>query len=198
MSIKILGGMAKGTTLILPDLKTLRPTSVILRRKLFDATQNVDYECLVDFFAGTGGIGLEAASRGVLDIIFIEYDKSVQGFLKKNIESLKMSFQKQGHEVPRIKIYEGAFNKFFKLIKETYLAWPNDFQKKVVFFFDPPYEKYKEIGPFLIQEFFEDNWFKGQLWIESDEKKGRKLKDWPGEGHKVLTQGDSYILLVKP
>jgi 16S rRNA (guanine966-N2)-methyltransferase len=63
MSIKILGGIAKGTILFLPDEKLTRPTLVLLKRKIFDAIQNFDGKIFIDACAGSGAIGLEAWSR---------------------------------------------------------------------------------------------------------------------------------------
>ena len=72
MSVKILGGPLKGLDLKVCDSKTLRPTSVMLRRKIFDSHQNLEGFFFVDACAGTGAVGIEAFSRGAQKSYFFE------------------------------------------------------------------------------------------------------------------------------
>jgi 16S rRNA (guanine966-N2)-methyltransferase len=60
MALKILQGEAKGLSLVAPSSGT-RPTSVLLRRKVFDAHQDMSDSIFIDCCAGTGAMGLEAS-----------------------------------------------------------------------------------------------------------------------------------------
>ena len=64
MSIKILAGELKGMGIAVPSSDQLRPTSIMLRKKIFDASQGLDIRWFVDLLAGSGSVGLEAVSRG--------------------------------------------------------------------------------------------------------------------------------------
>jgi 16S rRNA (guanine966-N2)-methyltransferase len=72
MSIKILGGVAKGFTLVTPSESITRPTSVLLKRRLFDFYQNLNGHYFIDLCAGSGSIGIEAASRGAYPVLLVE------------------------------------------------------------------------------------------------------------------------------
>src|SRR3990172_5277353 len=95
MSIKILGGIAKGTILFLPNEKLARPTLVLLKRKIFDAAQNFEGSIFIDACAGSGAIGLEAWSRGADRVYLIESDKKVFDCLLKNTEKIEKHFNQE-------------------------------------------------------------------------------------------------------
>lgn len=72
----------------------LRPTSDRVRESLFNMLQNrLDFEGLVvlDLFAGTGALGLEAISRGAGYVTFVEQARFSQKIIKQNIDLLKCS-----------------------------------------------------------------------------------------------------------
>ena len=61
--MEILGGLAKGMVLKVPEGREVRPTSVRSRRALFDMLGDLTGERFCDLFAGSGAVGIEAASR---------------------------------------------------------------------------------------------------------------------------------------
>jgi 16S rRNA (guanine966-N2)-methyltransferase len=71
--VRIVGGLYKRTPLSVPDLPGLRPTPDRVRETLFNwlAGFTEGTRCL-DLFAGTGALGLEAASRGAKEVLLIE------------------------------------------------------------------------------------------------------------------------------
>ena len=89
MSIRILGGLGKGHVLEVPPENITRPTSVMLRRKLFDRYQDISDYTFIDICAGSGAMGLEAISRGAKKVIFIENSQKALSILKKNIKSIR-------------------------------------------------------------------------------------------------------------
>jgi 16S rRNA (guanine966-N2)-methyltransferase len=69
----------------------LRPTSDRLRETLFNVIgPRVGCSRFVDTFAGTGAVGIEALSRGALDVVFIEKHPPAATLIKKNLESLEI------------------------------------------------------------------------------------------------------------
>lgn len=87
---QILGGEFKGRRLQVPQGKTTRPTLAIMRKALFDILQqDVQEAAVLDLFAGSGSIGLEALSRGAKAATFVESDRGAIQCLKGNITLCK-------------------------------------------------------------------------------------------------------------
>lgn len=77
-SVRIIGGRWRGTRLPVPDAPGLRPTSDRVRETLFNWLQPVlPGARVLDLFAGTGALGLEAASRGAARVQLVEADPSL-------------------------------------------------------------------------------------------------------------------------
>lgn len=192
MSIRILGGLAKGLELGVPRGDRIRPTSVMLRRKVFDSYQADLPELFIDGFAGTGAVGLEALSRGVEEAIFIEKDPKVYSHLQKNCEKLKSKIETNYQNIKM------PFEKYIHKFKDIYLAKEEYIQKNTVIFFDPPYASHQKFTKLLDELFFNGDWFKGSLWIESDDKKGLSLSFWNEKNlspSKVFEHGDNFICI---
>jgi len=199
MSIKILGGIAKGTILFLPNEKITRPTLVLLKRKIFDAIQNYDGKIFIDACAGSGAIGLEAWSRGADKVFFVESDKKVFDCLLKNIEKFRKHFDQEIKD-RNLEVILTSFEKFLpKFIKE-YLKWDAAAQRNCIIFFDPPYALHDFYKKVILEEMSKDGWFKGHIWVESDEKKGIPFSFWkdkPIEITRSYAHGHSYIFMAK-
>lgn len=85
--MRIIAGRMKGRTLEGPAGPGLRPTSDALRETLFNVIgPRVAGARVLDGFAGTGAIGLEAISRGAAHVTFVERDRRALAVLAKNIE----------------------------------------------------------------------------------------------------------------
>ena len=92
--MRIVGGKAKGTILLSPAGKnTTRPTLGRVRESIFNVLANVGLEeaKVLDIFAGTGAMGLEALSRGAAEAVFI--DRTTSDIIRKNAERCHMSGQ---------------------------------------------------------------------------------------------------------
>lgn len=199
MSIKILGGIAKGTILFLPDEKLTRPTLVLLKRKIFDAVQDFEGKIFIDACAGSGAIGLEAWSRGAKKVYLIEPDKKVFNCLLKNVEKFKNYFAQEAEERKLEKILS-SFEKFLPIFIKEYLTWDNEAKENSIIFFDPPYALHSFYKNIILEEMRKNDWFKGQIWVESDEKKGIPFSFWkdkPIEITRSYAHGYSYIFMAK-
>jgi 16S rRNA (guanine966-N2)-methyltransferase len=87
---RIVAGVAGGRRLAVPPRGT-RPTSERVREALFSAIESaieLDGARVLDLYAGSGALGLEALSRGAADVTFVEHDQSAIAVLRKNIASV--------------------------------------------------------------------------------------------------------------
>lgn len=95
--MRIVGGAWRGRTLVAPAGTTTRPTADRLRQTIFDILLHAPWagrDMLVgaqvlDAFAGTGALGLEALSRGAVHACFIERDRAALATLKANVAACR-------------------------------------------------------------------------------------------------------------
>ncbi|MDW8801068.1 16S rRNA (guanine(966)-N(2))-methyltransferase RsmD [Clostridium sp. A1-XYC3] len=126
--MRIIAGLAKGRKLLSPiGAGTTRPTLDRIKESMFSIIQNRVYGSrTLDVFAGTGSLGLEAASRGAKECYLIDKSPQTYPFLAKNIENLKF-----GHICKSLNM-------------DSYKALEDLARKGLVFdiiFLDPPYLK---------------------------------------------------------
>lgn len=95
--MRIVAGQWRGRTLVAPAGATTRPTADRVRQALFDMLLHapwggrdlLDGATVLDAFAGTGALGLEALSRGAARAIFIERDRPALAALRANIAACR-------------------------------------------------------------------------------------------------------------
>ena len=84
--IRIIAGSLKGRRIAGPDWPGLRPTSDRLRESLFNVLAgSVAGARVLDGFAGTGAVGIEALSRGAAHVTFVEQDPRALGLIGENL-----------------------------------------------------------------------------------------------------------------
>jgi 16S rRNA (guanine966-N2)-methyltransferase len=91
--MRIVGGSLRGRVLKAPQSQSIRPTSDRLRESVFDILAHayddpVAGARVIDLFAGTGGLGLEALSRGAERVLFVDDGAEARALLRANIEAL--------------------------------------------------------------------------------------------------------------
>ena len=87
--MRIIAGALKGRRLVTPRGDTTRPTADQVRIALMDTlTPRLPAARVLDLFAGAGGVGLEALSRGAAHATFVERDPRAVAALRANIEAL--------------------------------------------------------------------------------------------------------------
>ena len=125
--MRIVAGKNKGNILKSPKDLSIRPTSEKAREALFDILgTSVRESCFLDLFAGTGAVGIEALSRGVKKVIFIEKEPKCIKIIKKNLEKTE--------NIQNAVVYKIDFLTGLKLLaKKNYLL---DY-----IFLDPPYNR---------------------------------------------------------
>src|SRR5262249_51334975 len=92
--MRIVGGRFKGRTIAAPEGRETRPTSDRTREAMFNVLAHADWapgmegRRVLDLFAGSGALGLEALSRGAAFALFVETDAAARGVIRDNIEAL--------------------------------------------------------------------------------------------------------------
>lgn len=92
--MRIVAGQFKGRAIKAPSGRDTRPTSDRARESLFNVlahaewSSGVEGQRVLDLFAGSGALGLEAMSRGAAFALFVETDSAARGAIRDNIEAL--------------------------------------------------------------------------------------------------------------
>ena len=95
-NVRIIGGRWRGTRLPVPDAPGLRPSSDRVRETLFNWLQpKLPGARVLDLFAGSGVLGLEALSRGAREALLVERDPALVEALHRSIERLQARDQAQ-------------------------------------------------------------------------------------------------------
>jgi len=94
--MRIVGGRLRGRPLAGPRTNAIRPTSDRLRESLFNILVHAHAlpapeTRVLDLFAGTGALGLEAISRGAAHALFVDNSVEGRGLIRQNIESLGLT-----------------------------------------------------------------------------------------------------------
>ncbi|MDP3897808.1 MAG: 16S rRNA (guanine(966)-N(2))-methyltransferase RsmD [Mesorhizobium sp.] len=91
--MRIVGGEFRGRTLLAPRSNDIRPTSDRTREAVFNVLAHrfpdrLEGQRVLDLFAGTGALGLEAISRGASFCLFIEESAEGRGLVRNNVEAM--------------------------------------------------------------------------------------------------------------
>lgn len=91
---RIISGLAGGRRIRTPAGSGTRPTSDRVREALFSRLEHLDVvnrAHVLDLYAGSGALGLEAASRGAASVLFVESDRAAAVVVRKNIAELDLA-----------------------------------------------------------------------------------------------------------
>ena len=91
--MRVVGGRLKGRTLASPSTQQIRPTADRLRESLFNILAHayddpITDSRMLDLFAGTGALSIEAASRGAKFTLFVDNGAEARALLRNNVEAL--------------------------------------------------------------------------------------------------------------
>lgn len=94
--MRIVGGDLRGRTLLTPRSSAIRPTTDRTREAVFNVLAHafpgrIDGARVLDLFAGTGALGIEALSRGAAFCVFIEDSVEGRGLVRGNVEALGLT-----------------------------------------------------------------------------------------------------------
>src|SRR4051812_39737816 len=127
--MRIVGGRLRGRTLAAPRSQAIRPTADRTRETLFNILAHaygdpVSGARVLDLFAGTGALGLEAISRGAAFALFVDIGAEARALLRANVEALGL----------------GGVTRIFRR-DATRLGAAHPVEPFSLVFLDPPYGK---------------------------------------------------------
>ena len=128
--MRVIAGRLGGRRLSAPRGRTTRPTSDRVREALFSMLGPIDGASVLDLFAGTGALGIEALSRGAAKALFVERDAAAVAALKGNLARLEL-----GEPQARVRVGEALVAlRSARRAGETY----------DLVFVDPPYGQLRD------------------------------------------------------
>ena len=89
--MRIVAGSRKGHRIDAPKGAATRPTGDRVREAVFSIIGPVDGAAVLDLFAGSGAMGLEALSRGAASCVFVERDRTAARVIQANLEKLRLT-----------------------------------------------------------------------------------------------------------
>lgn len=120
--MRVITGIARGKRLVTPDGSDVRPTSDKVKEALFSALQfDIEGRRVLDLFAGSGQLGIEALSRGAESCVFVDNSRASLNLVKKNLEITGLSVN--------AKVVQSDFSSFAAMCRDTF----------DIVFLDPPY-----------------------------------------------------------
>ena len=145
--MRIVGGRFKGRSLVTPDGQNTRPTSDRAREAIFNIlahaewAPDLDGARVMDVFAGSGALGLEALSRGAAFCLFVETDDQARGAIRDNVETFALFGTTRVHrrDAAQLGSRPGSQAEAFDLV-----------------FLDPPYRK--GLGEKALATLISGNW----------------------------------------
>jgi len=88
--MRIIAGSRKGARIFAPKGRKVRPTGDRVREAAFNLIGPVEGMEVLDLFAGSGAMGLEALSRGAASVTFVESDRSAAEVILRNLDKLEL------------------------------------------------------------------------------------------------------------
>lgn len=96
MNVRIISGKFGGRKIDAPSGRRTHPMGERIRNAIFNSlSSQLDGAVVLDAFAGSGAVGIEALSRGARDVVFVERDRIAQNIIAKNITSLGLQSRSQ-------------------------------------------------------------------------------------------------------
>src|SRR5918912_3521411 len=142
--MRIVGGRFRGRALAGPRSDAIRPPSDRLRETIFNVLAHaygdpVAGARVLDLFAGTGAMGLEALSRGAAFALFVDEGAEARGLIRANVEALGVGGETRLFRRDATRMGQAAPNAPFSLV-----------------FCDPPYGK--DLAPRALRSCAEGSW----------------------------------------
>jgi 16S rRNA (guanine966-N2)-methyltransferase len=127
--VRIIAGSRKGHTIEAPAGLRTRPTSDRVRENVFNILGPVNDAVVLDLYAGSGALGLEALSRGAAQAVFVERDADAARTIERNLDKLRL--------------------RATVLRQDVVAALAGEKRKYDLVFVDPPYDMYTDLEPKL-------------------------------------------------
>jgi 16S rRNA (guanine966-N2)-methyltransferase len=89
--VRVVAGSRKGARIFAPTGRDTRPTADRVREAAFNLIGPVEDMAVLDLFAGSGAMGIEALSRGAARAVFVESDRDASRAIERNLEKLRLT-----------------------------------------------------------------------------------------------------------
>lgn len=182
--MRIVGGSLRGRVLKAPQSQSIRPTSDRLRESIFDILAHayddpVAGAKVVDLFAGTGALGLEALSRGAARALFVDDGTEARALLRANIEALGL----------------GGVTRVFRRDATKLGAAPPD-ERFSLAFLDPPYGR--DLSSLALRSLVEGDWLVDGALVVIEESAEAAVKPPAGLVEEERRRyGDTQIVIAR-
>jgi len=127
--VRIIAGSRKGHNIHAPRGVDTRPTSDRVRENVFNILGPVDDATVLDLYAGSGAMGLEALSRGASQVVFVDDDRNAVEAIERNLDKLRL--------------------RATVLCRDAIAFLASEKRKYDLVLVDPPYDVYADIEPQL-------------------------------------------------
>ena len=183
--MRIVSGRFRGAQLLAPKSNAVRPTSDKVRQAVFNVLAHAiaDFEIegqrVLDLFAGTGAMGLEALSCGARYCLFIEQNAETRATLRRNVEALGLTGLTKVWRRDATKLGPAGSLGVFGLV-----------------FLDPPYGK--GLGPLALAAAAQGGWIEAGGIAVLEEAASAQI-DLP-EGYELLDErryGNTQVVVLR-
>jgi 16S rRNA (guanine966-N2)-methyltransferase len=130
--MRIIAGSRKGHRISAPHGTDTRPTSDRVRENVFNIVGPLDDAKVLDLYAGSGAMGLEALSRGASRAVFVERDDAAARTIEQNLDKLRLPGTVLRRDAVNVLAAEAAAGRKYDLV-----------------LVDPPYDMYETLQPQL-------------------------------------------------
>jgi 16S rRNA (guanine966-N2)-methyltransferase len=130
--MRIIAGSRKGHTIHAPRGRDTRPTSDRVRENVFNILGPLDGATVLDLYAGSGAMGLEALSRGAARAVFVEREAAAVHAIERNLDTLRLAGRIVRQDAVTALGAEAAAGRKYDLV-----------------LVDPPYDVYSDLQPQL-------------------------------------------------
>ncbi|HWM32232.1 MAG TPA: 16S rRNA (guanine(966)-N(2))-methyltransferase RsmD [Methyloceanibacter sp.] len=183
--MRIVAGKFRGASIEAPKSLGTRPTSDKVRQALFNVLEHgaprFEFEGarVLDLFAGSGALGLEALSRGARFALFVEDDSAARAAIRRNVETLGLTGVTKIWRRDATSLGEAGTLHPFDLI-----------------FCDPPYSK--GLGEKALAAAIAGGWVGGEAVAALEERAGTEIA-WPAPFQEIdrRSYGDTEIALAR-
>lgn len=165
--MRIVAGLWKGRKILVPDTPDTRPTMDRTREAVFNILRSASWAMskngspllahatILDVFAGSGAMGLEALSQGATEVVFIESNKIATDVIRKNTEKLQAKTTIIQSDIERIPENKGKI--------------------ATIAFLDPPYDQ--GLVSVALLRLLEKNWINADTLLVIETRKNEELMD---------------------
>lgn len=185
--MRIIAGKYKSRAVKAPKNMKIRPTSDKVKGALFNMLEPLAGCRVVDFYAGTGNLGIEALSRRAAEVIFVDKGLDSLKLIRENLESLGISPKNYGESV---RVMPSEVSKAFYLLHQ-------EGRKFDILMADPPYEVgvLKRIQNLLMEYPILE--VDGILAVEHGDKDTDLVPGFPYPMIRQKKYGDTLVTLFK-